>query len=148
MGMIMKRSKEWVVLLIDDDRADADMVRIGIKRKAIPFRLYHVERGADAIDFLNKRGDYAHVPSPDFILLDLKMPLMSGFEVLEHVKSVEAFQHIPVIVWTGSESTRDIVRSYKMYANTYITKPEGPVEFFDTLEALANYWLHHAQLPS
>ena len=129
------------MLLVDDDRADADMVKIGIKRKEIPFDLHHVDRGNKAISFLRKEGEYQDSPTPHLVLLDLKMPIVTGFDVLTEVKGDDSLSRIPIIVWTGSEHPKDISLAYSLKANSYISKPDSPNEFFNALDLIYRYWI-------
>ena len=102
--------------------------------------------GVDALDFLHRRGKYADAPSPDLILLDLNLPRKDGREVLESIKEDEFLRHIPVVVLTTSQSEQDIVQSYKLRANAYVTKPVDLEQFLTVVKSIEGFWLEVVKL--
>ncbi len=110
----------------------------------IPSEVYHVADGSVALDYLYQRGSYAdpeHSPRPHIMLLDLRLPRVNGFEVLQEVKSSKALRAIPVVVLTSSDRELDVARAYDAYANSYIIKPIGFIQFAALLNDLGDYWL-------
>lgn len=124
-----------VVLHIDDDPNDTELLRAAVRKASVPFLLQNVEDGEQAIAYLNGAGPYAdrqRYPAPALILLDLKMPRATGFEVLVWIRNHSQFRQVPVVVLSGSELKDDIQRAYAAGANSYLIKPLG----FDTLVRL------------
>jgi two-component system response regulator len=103
--------------------------------------------GVEAMAFLRKEGKYARVPSPGLILLDLNLPKKNGFEVLREIKADESLKRMPVVVLTTSQSEQDIVKSYDLFANAYITKPVDLVQFLAVVKAIEDFWLEIVRLP-
>jgi CheY-like chemotaxis protein len=101
----------------------------------------------EALAFLRKQREYAGAPDPDIILLDLNLPKMDGRQVLEEIKTDEGLKHIPVVVLTTSQAEEDILRSYQLHANCYITKPVELDQFFAAINSIEDFWLKQAQLP-
>ena len=104
--------------------------------------------GAEAMDFLNREGEHPNAPRPDLILLDLNLPKKDGREVLEEIKESPTLKSIPVVVLTTSASDADVLRSYKLHANCYITKPVGLDGFLEVVKSIDNFWLTVVKLPS
>lgn len=127
------------VLLLEDETADAHLIRMALETGKTPVNLYHVVDGREGLEFLRKMGDYAFVSRPDLILLDLNMPRMNGYEFLKSVKSNPMFKDIPVVVFTASDMHRDIVSSYEAGASGYITKPHDLYKFFTAISQLDDY---------
>lgn len=136
------------ILLIEDNEADVRLTREGIKEAKINNNLYVVRDGEEAMDFLNKEHPYEDVVTPDLILLDLNLPKKDGREVLEEIKNNEELAHIPIVILTTSEAEKDIVRSYKLHANCYVTKPMGIEQFVEVISAIENFWFSIVKLPS
>ena len=103
--------------------------------------------GVEALEFLRRQGDYADAPVPDIILLDLNLPRKDGREVLEEVKQDPQLKQIPVVVLTTSKAEEDILSSYKLHANCYVTKPVGLDQFIEVIKTLENFWLTVVKLP-
>jgi chemotaxis family two-component system response regulator Rcp1 len=99
------------------------------------------------MDFLNREGKHSNVPRPDLILLDLNLPKKDGREVLEEIKESEALKSIPVVILTTSASDVDILRSYRLHANCYITKPVGLDGFLEVVKSIDSFWLSVVKLP-
>jgi len=135
------------ILLVDDNPGDIRMILEGLKEALPAAHLSVAGDGVEAIQFLRREGKYAKAPRPDLILLDLRLPKKSGFEVLAEIKRDPAFIHIPVVVQTSSEAPFDIQRAYNLHANCYITKPVGLDDFARTMRVLAEFWVTVARLP-
>ncbi|MFH1850821.1 MAG: response regulator [Candidatus Neomarinimicrobiota bacterium] len=146
--------KEWSfkkpieILLVEDNPSDARLTIESFKNSEIDNKLYVVENGELAIDFLEKRGDYTDVPRPDIILLDLNLPKKNGLEVLAEIKASVNLRRIPVAVLTTSENENDIQRSYDLGANCFITKPVDFNEFIRVAKTIQEFWLSLVKLPS
>jgi len=140
-----------VEILFAEDSADDAMLTIrALKKSGFANRLHHVKDGAEAIDFLYCQGGYvARNPKekPKLILLDLKMPKVSGMEVLEKIKSDPQLKSIPVAILTSSKEDPDIQKAYALGANSYITKPVESDNFFQAIKNLGFYWMVLSQLP-
>ena len=127
------------ILLVEDDPDDTELIRAALSRAELRYSLHHVSDGEGAISYLSGAGDYANrntFPLPSVLLLDLKMPRKSGFEVLRWVRANPAFATLPVIVLTSSDEPGDIKRAYELGATSYLTKSasfKNVVEIFTTL---------------
>ncbi|MEM9904445.1 MAG: response regulator [Cyanobacteria bacterium P01_D01_bin.44] len=135
------------LLLVEDNAADAFLIEAFLTNSQLPNTLHQVQDGEAAMDFLRQENDYAGVPRPSLILLDLNLPKKDGREVLEELKADPDLKAIPVIVMTGSSAAQDILRSYQLHASCYITKPSDLNEFNRTMESLENFWLNYVKLP-
>ena len=137
------------VLLVEDEAADAHLMKMSFKENQLPCNLHHVWDGVEAIAFLRQQGaDYADVPRPDLILLDLNMPRMNGREFLANIKSEPNFSTIPTIVFTTSDIERDVVASYQLGANSYITKPVNVEQLITVVRQIEAYWFNVVRLPN
>ena len=135
------------ILLIDDNLADVRMVTEGLRETIPSARLSVTRDGVEAIQFLRQQGSYSAAPRPDLVLLDLRMPKKSGFEVLREIKEDRALANIPVVVQSCSESALDVQKAYSLRANSYMTKPIGVDEFNRALRVLVEFWITVAKLP-
>jgi chemotaxis family two-component system response regulator Rcp1 len=135
------------ILLVEDNEGDARLLREVLREANKTVRLHVVTDGLGAMAFLRYQGPYLDVPRPDVILLDLKMPKMDGLEVLAQVKADPWLKTIPIIVLTTSEAEPDIVQSYKLMANCYLTKPGEWKEFERLVKSLNDFWLTSVMLP-
>lgn len=132
------------ILLVEDDLAHAEIVKRNFADFRIANDLQHVADGQAALDYLNRQGCYSHLegtPLPRLVLLDLRIPKVSGLEVLRRIKEVPQLRNIAVIVLTTSNQDADITRAYELGANSYLTKPIGFADFCAMLKALGYYWL-------
>jgi len=136
------------ILLVEDSPSDANLIQISFKQAKIANNLRWVEDGETALDYLLQQGDYTNSPRPDLIVLDLNLPGMDGQELLTTVKSDPTLKRIPVIVLTTSEDEEDILKSYELNANCYITKPIDIQQFMRMVQLLEEFWLAAVQLPS
>jgi two-component system, chemotaxis family, response regulator Rcp1 len=144
----MNKGRNIEILLIEDNPADARLTELAFKEDKNSIRLSVSRDGVEAMDFLRKVGKYASAPRPDFILLDLNLPKKDGREVLAEIKSDSKLKGIPVAILTASEADEDIMRSYRMYANSYLIKPVDLDMFVETVKSIKNFWFGIAKLPS
>jgi CheY-like chemotaxis protein len=135
------------VLLVEDDAGDELMTREAFAENKIGNTLHVVRDGLEALDFLYRRGEYAEAPRPDLILLDLNLPKYDGRQVLEQIKSDLALSHIPVVVLTTSAAEEDILRSYKLHANAYVTKPVDLDQFMKAIRQIDDFFVSVVRLP-
>jgi two-component system, chemotaxis family, response regulator Rcp1 len=135
------------VLLVEDSPGDVRLTREAFKDAKVHINLSVASDGAEAIAFLKREGKYADVPRPDLILLDLNLPKKDGREVLAEIKESPTLLSIPVVVLTTSASEADILRSYRLHANCYITKPVGLEGFLDVVKSIDSFWLSVVKLP-
>ena len=134
-----------VILLVEDDPAHAELVKRGFDGFTGPHRIIHVSHGEAALDYLFRRAGYADAlesPRPHIILLDLRLPRLSGFDVLKEVKQDVDLRSIPVIILTTSEAREDAVMAYKLHANSFVVKPADFERFTALIKELGSYWLN------
>ena len=135
------------VLLVEDDPGDVLMTREAFD-EYLHNRLDVVTDGAEALAYLRREDPYADVPRPDLILLDLNLPRRDGREVLKEVKDDPALRHIPVIVLTTSQAEEDVLRSYQLHANAYVTKPVDFEGFIEAIKQIDHFFVSVVQLPN
>ncbi|MFD5818909.1 response regulator [Streptomyces sp. NPDC059618] len=135
------------VLLVEDDPGDELMTREAFEDNKIGNTLHVVRDGEEALDFLYRRAAHADAPRPDLILLDLNLPKYDGRQVLEKIKSDPALSHIPVVVLTTSAAEEDILRSYKLHANAYVTKPVDLDQFIAAVRQIDDFFVQVVRLP-
>src|SRR6202047_3588569 len=135
------------VLLVEDSPGDVRLTREAFKDAKVHINLHVASDGAEAMDFLNHNGKHSNAPRPDLILLDLNLPKKDGREVLEEIKESATLKSIPVVVLTTSASDADILRSYKLHANCYITKPVDLDGFLKVVKSIDSFWLSVVRLP-
>jgi CheY-like chemotaxis protein len=135
------------ILLVEDNEGDIMLTTEALEEARISNKTSVVKDGEAAIHFLNKEGIYANATSPDLILLDINLPRKNGHEVLKYVKTSEKLKQIPVIILTTSSSEKDIMDSYKNYANCYITKPVEITEFIKEISKIEDFWINIVKLP-
>ena len=137
------------ILLVEDNETDAEMTIRALRRKNLANNLVWVKDGAEALDFIFRRGAYASRPNgtPRLVLLDLKMPKVDGIEVLRQIKSTEETKALPVVMLTSSAEERDIVASYSLGVNSYIVKPVDFASFVDEVTKAGCYWVLVNRLP-
>ena len=136
------------ILLIEDNPADADLTREALEVNQQDVDLSVVLDGVDALNFLMKRGPYADVMEPDLVLLDLNLPRKDGRQVLAEMKASETLRRIPVVVLSSSEDPGDIMQSYDLGANCYVSKPVDFRGFQDTMRCLNRFWFATVKLPT
>lgn len=135
------------ILLIEDNPADIRLTQEVFREGKIRVDLYIVHNGIEAFDFLEKKGAYQNMPRPDLILLDLNLPKKNGYQVLQGIKTHDAFSNIPVVILTTSKDKGDIRKTYDMRANCFITKPFDLDQFIDVAKSIESFWLTLVQLP-
>ena len=135
------------ILLVEDNQPDVELTMEALEENKVRNNLHVVSDGEAAMDFLYKRAPYTDVPRPDLILLDLNLPRKDGREVLAEVKSDEGLKTIPVVILTTSQAEEDILRSYQLQANCYVTKPVKLSEFIKVVQSIDNFWLSIVELP-
>jgi len=135
------------ILLVDDNPGDVRLTMEALKDSGAQTRLHAVSDGENAIAFLRREGRYRDAPRADLVLLDLNMPGMHGLQVLAEIRQDPALKGIPVAVLTGSHSTDDIVRTYDLDANCYVTKPIDFEQFIDMVKSITDFWLTMVRLP-
>jgi CheY-like chemotaxis protein len=135
------------VLLVEDDPGDELMTREAFEENKIGNRLHVARDGEEALDFLYRRGDYVGAPSVDLVLLDLNLPKYDGRQVLEQIRSDPALTHLPVVILTTSSSEEDILRSYKLHANAFVTKPVDVNQFISAVRQIDEFFLTVVKLP-
>jgi len=135
------------VLLVEDDPGDVLMTREAFEENKVANRLAVVSDGVAAMAYLRREGEYADVPRPDLVLLDLNLPRMDGREVLAAMKSDADLRHIPVVVLTTSEAEEDVLRSYSLHANAYVTKPVDFSRFIEVVRQIDDFFVTVVRLP-
>jgi two-component system response regulator len=135
------------VLLVEDSPGDVRLTREAFKDAKVHINLHVVADGAEAMAYLNRERQHADAPRPDLILLDLNLPKKDGREVLAEIKESPTLRTIPVVILTMSASEADILRSYRLHANCYITKPVDLEGFLTVVRSIDNFWLSVVKLP-
>ncbi|KUI36939.1 two-component system response regulator [Mycobacterium sp. IS-1496] len=135
------------VLLIEDDPGDELITREAFEHNKISNTLHVAHDGQEGLDFLYRRSGYENAPRPDLILLDLNLPKYDGRQLLETVKSDPDLSHIPVVVLTTSSAEEDILRSYKLHANAYVTKPVDLDQFMNAVRQIDEFFVQVVRLP-
>lgn len=136
------------ILLVEDSPGDVRLTREALRDAKIANHLHVVSDGEEAIAFLRRDGTYGAAPTPDLVLLDLNLPKKDGREVLAEVKNDPLLKRIPVVVLTTSQAERDIVQSYELHANCYVTKPVDLDQFVDVVRSVQDFWFTIVKLPS
>jgi two-component system, chemotaxis family, response regulator Rcp1 len=142
---------EWhaiEILLVEDNPGDVELTREALNTAKVSNRLHVVDDGAEAVDFLFKRGRFADAPRPDIILLDLNLPKKDGRQVLSEIKAEPGLAQIPIVVLTTSQAEEDIVRAYQLHANCYISKPVDFNQFLRIVSSIEEFWLSVVKLPN
>jgi len=135
------------ILLAEDNPGDVKLTRKALEKGRLANNLHVVNDGVETMQFLRGEGEYAGRPRPDLVLLDLNMPRKDGREVLEDIKKSSDLKRIPVVVLTSSEAEEDVLRSYELHANAYLTKPVDFSGFIDVVGKLEEFWLQVVKLP-
>lgn len=135
------------LLLVEDNPGDVRLVREAFERIDLTTSIEAVNDGGEALENIRTRRDDPAATLPDVVLLDLNLPRVDGFSVLESLRSDPELATIPTLVLTSSEETEDVVRSYELSANTYLTKPRDPEQFVLMARTIEEFWFRHAELP-
>lgn len=141
-------AKSIEILLVEDSKGDVGLIEEVFEDAKIRNNLRVVEDGEEAILYLRGEGKFSGVSRPDIILLDLNLPKKDGREVLEEVKNDEDLKNIPVVVLTTSQAEADILKSYNLHANAYVTKPVDFDQFIKVVKSIEDFWLEVVKLPS
>ena len=135
------------ILLVDDNPADTDLIGEVLSKNGSPIHIHAVTDGVEAIAFLRREGKYANRILPDFVILDLNLPKKDGRAVLAEVKTDPVLRNIPVAIFSTSQAQRDIVRSYELGANCYVSKPGNLKDFISAVTKIGEFWFGLARLP-
>ncbi|HSD57300.1 MAG TPA: response regulator [Methanotrichaceae archaeon] len=135
------------ILLVEDNPGDVRLTKEALKEGKVANKINVVMDGIEAMAFLHREGKYANAPKPDLILLDLNLPKKNGREVLSEIKMDPHLKCIPVVVLTSSQAEKDIVMTYNLHANCYITKPVDFGQFIDVVKSIENFWFNVVKLP-
>ena len=142
------KGKPVDILLVEDNEGDARLAKEAMRDSKISNTIHHVSDGVEAMAFLRKEGKYADTPRPDLILLDLNLPRKDGREVLADIKEDEDLKRIPVVILTVSNDEADVLRTYNLHANCYITKPIDLAQFIKVVKSIEDFWLTIVKLPN
>jgi chemotaxis family two-component system response regulator Rcp1 len=135
------------VLLVEDNAGDVRLTREAFKDAKVRINLYVASDGLEALNFLNREGPHSSAPRPDLILLDLNLPKKSGREVLQEIKGNPKLMNIPVVILSTSATSKDILESYRLHANCYISKPVDLSGFLTVVKSIDSFWLTIVNLP-
>ena len=135
------------ILLVEDNAGDVRLAREGLRECKLLNNLSVAVDGVKAMAFLRREGEHAHAPRPDLIMLDLNLPRKDGREVLKEIKEDEKLKRIPVVILTTSKAEEDIVKSYSLHANCYVTKPLAIEQFIEVVQAIETFWFTIVKLP-
>jgi CheY-like chemotaxis protein len=142
-----EESRPIEILLVEDNAGDVRLVKEALEENKFLNNLHVARDGVEAMKFLHKEGEYANAVRPDLILLDLNLPKKDGREVLAEVKVDEDLKRIPVVIMTISKAEEDILKTYNLHANCYITKPIDLDQFIKVVKSVENFWLAIVELP-
>ncbi len=135
------------ILLVEDNPGDARLTEEALREGKVHSNLNHVENGIEALAFLRQEGEYADAPRPDLVFLDLNLPRMDGREVLHEIKNDPDLKRIPVVILTSSGAEQDILSTYELHANCYITKPVDMQGFLTVVKSVEEFWFSVVKLP-
>jgi two-component system, chemotaxis family, response regulator Rcp1 len=136
------------ILLVEDNEGDARLAKEAMRDSKIMNTMHHVSDGEEAMAFLRREGEHAGAPRPDLILLDLNLPKKDGRQVLAEIKGDEDLMRIPVVILTVSSAEEDILKTYNLHANCYITKPIDLDQFLKVVRSVEDFWLTIVKLPN
>jgi len=144
---MVEQNRPVEILLVEDNPGDERLTREALKEGKVYSNLYWVKDGVEAMQFLRREGRYQDVARPDIVLLDLNLPKKDGREVLEEIKTDEDLKRIPVVVLTTSKAEEDVLRTYNLHANCYVTKPVDLEKFIVVVRSIDRFWLTVVTLP-
>lgn len=147
MDQLINQGRLAEILLVEDNPLDVELTVEAFNDARFAVNLHHVEDGEACLDFLRKKGEYAHRPTPDLILLDMNMPRLNGREVLAEIVQDEALRSLPVVVLTTSTSEKDILDMYKLRCSGYLVKPVDFEKFKQVVQQLQEHWFSLVVLP-
>jgi two-component system, chemotaxis family, response regulator Rcp1 len=136
------------ILLVEDNPGDVRLTKEALKEGKVYSNLHWAKDGVEALEFLRRQGKFAGVPRPDIILLDLNLPKKDGREVLSEIKNDDDLKRIPVVILTTSKAEEDVLRSYQLHANCYVTKPVDLEKFIGVVQSIDMFWLTVVTLPN
>ncbi len=142
------RTKLAEILLVEDNPGDVELVHEALRSGKVLNRISVVTDGEAALAFLNRAPGFENAARPDLILLDLNIPKKDGFEVLREIKDHPSVSRVPVVILTSSQAERDILKSYNLHANCFISKPVDVDEFLAVVRSAGEFWLSIVKLPS
>ena len=145
--MIRNAGEPVEILLVEDNPGDYRLTKEALKEGKVYNNLHWAQDGVEAIDFLKRQGKHAEAPRPDIILLDLNLPKKDGREVLSEIKRDEDLRKIPVVILTTSKAEEDVLKSYDLHANCYVTKPVDLDKFIVVVQSIDRFWLTVVTLP-
>jgi CheY-like chemotaxis protein len=145
--MKKEHGKTIEILLVEDNPGDVELVREALGEGKISNELHVAADGVEAMKYLKREGLHAGVACPDLVLLDLNLPRKNGREVLQEIKSDPDLKFIPVVVLTSSKAEEDILKSYDLHANCYVTKPVDLDQFLKVVRSIEDFWLSVVKLP-
>lgn len=148
MSLLRNRIQPIEILLVEDSVDEAELTMATLRDGRVRNRIHWVENGEDAIAFLRRQEPYAAAPLPDLVLLDLRLPRMSGQEVLLEIKENPLWRRIPVVIMTSSDDEKDILSAYDRHANCYVTKPVDLDKFMEAVRSIEDFWLTIVRLPA
>jgi CheY-like chemotaxis protein len=143
--------RQTTVLLVEDNRDHAELIRRSFRENDVSARIEHVADGETALRYLSRRGEFedeARSPIPHLVLLDLRLPRIDGLEVLREMKTSDRLKHIPAVILTTSDAERDVARAYAEHANSYLVKPVDFERFDGLMRDLGRYWLGWNRQPA
>ena len=135
------------ILLIEDNPGDVRLTKEALRDAKVSNEIFVARDGVEAMEFLERKGRFSNMPLPDLILLDLNLPKKDGREVLAEIKQDPILKHIPVVVLTTSKADEDIIKTYNLHANAYITKPVDLNRFSEIIHILNEFWFTIVTLP-
>jgi chemotaxis family two-component system response regulator Rcp1 len=135
------------ILLVEDNPGDHRLTKEALHEGKVYNNLHWVKDGVEALEFLRQQGKHANAPRPDIILLDLNLPKKDGREVLSEIKGDDDLRAIPVVILTTSQAEEDVLRSYDLHANCYVTKPVDLEKFIVVVQSIDRFWLTVVTLP-
>jgi two-component system response regulator len=141
------QSLSFEVLLIEDDMGDVELTEAALAKSKLKINLNVVNDGEEALAYLHREGQYTDAIRPNLIVLDLNLPGLSGLEILSAIKSDQRLKSIPVVILTTSDASTDILKSYELGVNCYVTKPIGLKEFVKIVNSIEDFWFTVVQLP-
>ena len=144
---MLNENRPVEILLVEDNPGDERLTREALKEGKVYSNLHWVKDGVDAMEFLRRQGKHASAPRPDIILLDLNLPKKDGREVLQDIKNDPELKRIPVVVLTTSKAEEDVLRTYNLHANCYVTKPVDLEKFIVVVKSIDVFWLTVVTLP-
>ena len=142
------RASPVEILLVEDNPGDVRLTKEALKEGKVYSNLHWAKDGVEALEFLRHQGKFADVPRPDIILLDLNLPKKDGREVLSEIKNDDDLKRIPVVILTTSKAEEDVLRSYQLHANCYVTKPVDLDKFINVVQSIDKFWLTVVTLPN